>query len=153
MSAQAKSNAHDRELVPRLLLRAVAALLVIVLAMVTWARVTGMPPTALPPEGEIAKERTLHIFGDLTGSARVLDTHGVMIADLGPNEGGFIAGVARSLAMKRRQAGVEIAAPVRLIGYADGRIALRDDYTGWRAELIGFGKDNTAAFAKLLSAK
>jgi putative photosynthetic complex assembly protein len=39
---------------------------------------------------------------------------------------------------------------VRLIRFEDGRIALKDDLTGWRAELIGFGADNTAAFARLL---
>lgn len=144
--------AHDdnRELVPRVLLRAVGAMLILVLAMVTWARLTGLPPAALPPEGPVAQERELHIFGDLTGSARVLDVDGTMVADLGPTQGGFIAGVARSLTLKRRQAGVDPAAPVRLVRYVDGRLALKDDFTGWRAELIGFGKDNAAAFARLL---
>lgn len=141
---------EDRELVPRILLRAVAILLLLVLGMVTWARVTGLPLAAVPPEGPIAQERQLHIFGDITGSARVLDTNGVLIADLDPTEGGFIAGVARSLTLKRRQAGVDPAASVHLIQYSDGRMALKDTLTGWRAELIGFGKDNAAAFARLL---
>ena len=150
MSSQAASR-EDRELIPRVLLRAVAILLLLVLSMVTWARITGQPPTAMPPEGPVAQERRLLIFGDITGAARVLDTDGALVADLGPTEGGFIAGVARSLTLKRRQAGADPTAPVLLIRYADGRLALKDDLTGWRAELIGFGKDNAAAFAKLLA--
>jgi putative photosynthetic complex assembly protein len=144
---------EDREKVPRVLLRAIALLLLVVLVLVSFARITGQEPAAMPPDIPIVQERTLHIFGDLSGAARVLDAHGQLIADLGPNEGGFIAGVARSLTMKRRQAGVDPSAPVRLLQFADGRLGLRDDFTGWRAELIGFGKDNTAAFAKLLEIK
>ena len=141
---------EDREKVPRVLLRAIGLLLLVVLALVSWARLTGVPPTAMPPDVPIVQERTIHLFGDLSGAARVLDANGGVIADLGPDQGGFIAGVSRSLNIKRRQAGVDTAAPVRLILFADGHIGLRDDFTGWRAELIGFGKDNTAAFAKLL---
>lgn len=142
---------EDRELVPRILLRAVALFVLLVLALVTVARVTGMEPSAMPPDGPIAQQRTLHIFGDISGSARVLDANGTVVADLGPHQGGFISGVARSLTLKRRQAGIDPAAPVRLIRYEDGRLSLRDDLTGWRAELIGFGKDNAAAFAQLLT--
>ena len=141
---------EDREKVPRVLLRAIGLLLFVVLALVSWARLSGMTPAAMPPDVPVVHERIVHLFGDLSGSARVLDASGVVIADLGPTEGGFIAGVTRSLNMKRRQAGIDPAAPVRLVLFADGHMGLRDDFTGWRVELIGFGKDNTAAFAKLL---
>jgi putative photosynthetic complex assembly protein len=141
---------HDKELVPRILLRAIALFILVVLALVSWARLSGVPPTALPDDSQIVYERTIHIFGEMTGAAKVLAADGTVIADLSATEGGFIAGVARSLTLKRRQAGVDPAAPVRLVQFKDGHLGLRDDHTGWRAELIGFGKDNTAAFAKLL---
>lgn len=141
---------RDKELVPRILLRAISLFVLIVLALVTWARIAGVPPTAAPDDSQIVRERVIHLFGEMTGAARVLDADGTVIADLGTTEGGFIAGVARSLTLKRRQAGVDPAAPVRLVQFADGHLGLRDDFTGWRAELIGFGKDNAAAFAKLL---
>ncbi|MEL7153873.1 MAG: photosynthetic complex assembly protein PuhC [Pseudomonadota bacterium] len=154
---EAKMNSHaiprhqeDREKVPRVLLRAIGVLLLVVLALVSWARLSGMPPAAMPPDVPIVQDRTIHLFGDLSGAARVLDANGGVIADLGPGKGGFIAGVTRSLHIKRRQAGVDPAAPVRLVLFADGHMGLRDDFTGWRVELIGFGKDNTAAFANLL---
>lgn len=142
---------EDREKVPRILLRAIGLLLLVVLALVSWARITGQTPAAMPPDVPIIQERTVHLFGDMSGAARVLDANGTVIADLGPDKGGFIAGVSRSLNLKRRQSGVDLGAPVRLVRFADGHIGLRDDFTGWRVELIGFGKDNTAAFAKLLN--
>ncbi|MEO1491619.1 MAG: photosynthetic complex assembly protein PuhC [Pseudomonadota bacterium] len=141
---------RDKELVPRILLRAIALFVLVVLALVTWARIAGVPPTAQPDDSQIIHERVIHIFGEMTGAARVLDANGAVITELGATQGGFIAGVARSLTLKRRQAGVDPAAPVRLVQFKDGHLGLRDDYTGWRAELIGFGKDNAAAFAKLL---
>ena len=142
---------EDREKIPRWLLRAILALVVIVMALVTFARVTGMEPAAMPPKDvPVVAERTLVIFGDQEGHARVLDQYGSQIADLSPEQGGFISGVWRSMARIRGQQGIDPNAPVRLVRFADGRLGLRDDLTGWRVELLGFGRDNTAAFAKLL---
>lgn len=154
MSTHALTAPEDREQIPRILLRAVGLFIVLVLAMVTWARVTGLPPTAMPPPDEqIIESHTIYLFGEMSGAAKVLDAQGSVIANLGPDEGGFIAGVSRSLTLIRKQAGVDPAAPVRLVRFPDGHLGLRDDMTGWRAELIGFGKDNEAAFANLLSKK
>lgn len=142
---------EDREKIPRILLRAIFLFVVTVLAMVTWARVTGMEPAAMPPKGvPILTERTLIIFGDQEGNARVLDTYGNQVADLSPEQGGFISGVWRSMARARNQQGIDPNAPVRIVKFADGRLGLRDDLTGWRVELIGFGRDNTKAFERLL---
>ena len=41
-------------------------------------------------------------------------------------------------------------APVRVVRRENGHIGILDDTTGWKIELIGYGKDNVAAFAKLL---
>jgi putative photosynthetic complex assembly protein len=65
-------------------------------------------------------------------------------------EGGFINGVHRALERVRMQSKVAGNPPVRLVLFADGRLALRDPATGWRAELIGFGDDNRDAFLALL---
>ncbi len=153
MTARTARIRQDREMVPRVLLRAVALLLLAVLLMVSWARLTGQTPAAMPPDSKIVQERTLYLFGEMSGAVRVLDENGTMIADLPPNKGGFIAGVSRSLTLKRRQAGIDPGLPVRLVKFDDGHLGLRDDASGWRAELIGFGKDNTAAFARLLVKK
>lgn len=141
---------HDKERVPRILLRAIAIMLVATTGMVALARITGTPPAALPPDVPVVEERVIHIFGTMSGTARVLDQNGAVIASLDPTKGGFIAGVARSLERQRVQADIDPAAPVRLVRFADGRLGLRDDFTGWRVELVGFGRDNTAAFARLM---
>lgn len=141
----------DREHVPRILLRAMLALVLITLGLVAFARLTNMEPASkFPDDLPVVAERIVMIHGSITGEARVLDADGTLIADLGPDEGGFVAGVWRSLQLERKPYGIEGSAPVRLIKFSDGRIALHDEFTDWRVDLIGFGPDNTAVFARLL---
>ncbi|MEM6669278.1 MAG: photosynthetic complex assembly protein PuhC [Pseudomonadota bacterium] len=141
---------EDREQVPRILVRAVGGLMLLSLVLTTFAVLSDRPLEALPLDGPIAEQRIIRIYARQDGSARVLDQNGGVVADLRPDEGGFISGVSRALTRVRGTHGVAADEPVRLIRYQDGRLALRDDLTGWRAELIGFGADNTAAFARLL---
>ncbi|WP_424966042.1 MULTISPECIES: photosynthetic complex assembly protein PuhC [unclassified Dinoroseobacter] len=141
---------RDREMIPTLLLRAMLFLVLACLAIVAYARVTDRPLEAQFPDQPILEEREIQIFGEMSGAARVLDGEGRLIADLSPQEGGFIAGMTRALARERMKVGVSETAPVRIVRYEDGHLALIDEATGWEAQLIGFGKDNTAAFERLL---
>lgn len=142
---------RDREMIPSVLLRAMLFLVLAVLVIVAFARLTDRPLEATRPEGvPVVQERSLQIFGDMSGAARVLDENGVVIADLSPEEGGFISGMSRVLSRERMKVGVPDSAPVRLVQYADGHLALFDDTTGWTAQIAGFGADNKAAFARLL---
>lgn len=139
------------DLIPTPLKVAVVALLMIVLAVVGLARLTDQPLIAEPAmDAPVAAERLIFLHGEMDGAAVVQDQTGAVIARLSPEEGGFVAGVQRALALVRGRHGVDEHAPVRLIRFEGGRLALVDDYTGWRVELIGFGADNTAAFARLL---
>lgn len=141
---------RDKEKIPRILVRAVGVLMLASLALASYARLTDAPLAAAPQEGPIAEAREIRIYAERTGAATVLDAYGGVIARLDPSDGGFIAGVARALAQVRKSQGVAADAAVRLVRYQDGRLALRDPHTGWRAELVGFGEDNAAAFAALL---
>ena len=142
----------DKELIPRRLLIATIALMALSLAVVAFARVTDAPLTASPDmAAPIAAERQIILAGEMSGAATILDRHGAVIARLSPESGGFIAGVWRALTQVRGQRGVGASLPVRLIRFENGRLSLVDDHTGWRAELIGFGADNHAAFARLLN--
>ncbi len=145
-----RNEPHDKEMVPRVLLYAVGLLVLLSLLLVSYARLTDRPLEAKPAEGPVALERVISILSDMDGSARVIDENGKIVADLGPSEGGFISGVGRALARERVSENVPEDAPVHLIRYADGRLALRDEFTGWRIELMGFGRDNAAAFSRLL---
>jgi putative photosynthetic complex assembly protein len=147
-------RATDEEVIPTFLIRLVAALIFCALAIVAYARVTDRPLEAMPlMEGEapVLAERALFIDADgTTGAARVLGADGTVLADLGPEEGGFVAGVHRVLVRERARAGLDMSQPVRLVLFEGGQLSLRDPATGWRAELIGFGGDNAAVFARLL---
>lgn len=142
---------RDKEMIPRALLRGMLALVVASMALAVYSRVTDMPLSSMPPEQPVVAERVVHIHAKMDGSARVTDAFGTVIVDLGPTEGGFVAGVSRALARERTKLGIPADAPVRLIRYQDGRMGLRDDLSGWRAEMHGFGRDNEAAFRRLLA--
>lgn len=154
MTPEARLVRRDREMVPTVLLRALGTLMVCALLVVGYARLTDRPLEAMPPMEEtaaVAQTRTIFIDADATtGAARVLGADGSVIAQLGPEQGGFVAGVDRALRFERARLGVDPAAPIRLVRFETGQLSLRDDATGWRAELIGFGAANAATFARLL---
>lgn len=142
---------RDREMIPTLLLRAMAVLVFICFCVAAFASFTDRPLEALPPDLPIIKERVLIIDASMSGAVRVTTLDGKLIADLAPEQGGFIAGVGRVLERERGKLGLEGTLPIRLIQYENGRLALRDDHTTWRAELQGFGQSNEAAFHNLLN--
>lgn len=151
--AERKLVERDKEMVPVVLVRAMFILCVCVLIIVSYARLTDRPLSATAPSVEevpIVTERLVQIYGELNGSARVLDVNGNVIANYTSEEGGFIAGVYRVLERERGAVGAMASDPIRVVRFADGRIGLRDPLTDFRAELVGFGADNEAAFARLL---
>lgn len=155
MSDAAHTRRSDNgDKIPPVLLRGMFALVLLSLLLVSYARITGRPPAAMPDDSvAVVAERLIVIEGQATsGAARVMAPDGTVIADFAPDEGGFVAGIARVLDRERGKTGADPAAPVRLVRFADGRLSLRDDATGWRAELIGFGSNNAAVFARLLEA-
>ncbi len=142
---------RDREMIPTRLLWAMLALVVVCFGVAAMASLTDRPLEAMPPTLPVVQEREIRIFAEMSGAARVEDSSGSVIADLDPTKGGFIAGVGRVLVRERGKLGLDPTLPIRLIQYSDGRLALRDDHTPWRAELRGFGQTNEAAFYSLLS--
>ena len=151
MTPEQRLRQRDREMIPKVLLRAMLALVVACLLIVTYARLTDRPLEAMPPQDmAIVKERALVIRGSMSGAATVLSPDGTVIADFHSDKGGFVAGIYRVLDRVRGQRGLPADLPVRLVAWEDGRLSLLDDATGWRTELTGFGADNLATFARLL---
>lgn len=149
-SAPARGPRRDAEMIPRALIRAVTALILCVLALVSWARLTDRPLIATPPASTVTAERVLRLSGDLSGAAIVRDDSGALIADLSPEEGGFVSGVWRVILRERTKNRADPDGPVLLRAHADGRISIFDPGTGWGADLMGFGADNARAFARLM---
>lgn len=138
------------DLIPRFLGRTLTALVLICLALVTMATLTDRPLEATPPREAVVAERIIILSGDMSGAARVMDANGQVIAELTPEQGGFISGVYRVLVRERTKHGVATDGPVRLVRTESNRIAIYDDTIGWSADLMGFGLTNTRAFARLL---
>lgn len=141
---------QDGELVPRAMLRAMAVLTLSVLGLVSYARLTDLPPISTPPACQSAVTRDILLSGDMSGAAVVATPDGTLIAQLSPEEGGFVSGVWRVIQRERITHRVPLDGPVTLIGHENGRISIHDPQTGWQADLMGFGADNSRAFARLL---
>jgi putative photosynthetic complex assembly protein len=131
--------------------RAMLALVLTVLALVTWATLTHRPLQSTPPAGEIVAQRQILLDGDMSGAATIRELDGALIADLNPEQGGFISGVWRVILRERTKHRVSPDGPVTLIRRDNGRVSIFDPSTGWSADLMGFGVDNARAFARLLA--
>lgn len=149
----ARVYADQNQMIPRVLIRAMVALVVAALVIVTYARLTDRPLISTPPVSPVVAEAALVLDADgVSGAATVYRTDGSLLVDLSPEEGGFVAGIQRVIHRERTKHRVALDGPVIIEAYENGRIGIFDPSTGWGADLMGFGADNAAAFARLLAA-
>ena len=139
----------DPQMIPAILLKAMLALVLASLAVVTFSVVTGRDHTGVPKPAAIVAERTVILQGGGAQSVTVLDENGQVLMDL--PHGGFITVIQNANERARLVKGVDKLLPLRIVEYANGRLTAHDDYTGWSAELGAFGSDNRAAFERLMS--
>ncbi|WP_147113488.1 photosynthetic complex assembly protein PuhC [Tateyamaria sp. syn59] len=144
-------HAKEDELVPRVLIRAVLALLLIVLSLVTIATLTDRPLESTPAQTPVIAERAIYLSGNPSGAARVMGLNGTILADFPADKGGFVAGIERVIARERGKSGADASAPVILRLREGNRLSIYDPETNWSAELMGFGADNLRTFARLLN--
>jgi putative photosynthetic complex assembly protein len=140
----------DEGKVPIALVKGMFVLVVMTLLMVSGNTLLGNPVVSKPPVVPAAHTRVIYLDGTMGGAATVRDADGEMIADLSPEQGGFVAGVWRVLQRERTKHQVALDGPVTLIHGTNGRISIHDPSTDWGADLMGFGADNARAFAKLM---
>lgn len=142
---------HDRML-PRVLIRAMVALVLASLAIATFARVTDRPLISTPPVSPVVAETSILLASDgVSGAVEVRQADGALLAELSPEAGGFIAGMHRVIIRERTKHRVALDGPVTIQAFENGRMAIHDPSTGWGADLMGFGADNAGAFARLLA--
>lgn len=140
---------HDTNtMAPPVLIKGLFVLAILSLAMVAWARLTDRPLTGVPQSAEVVHERTLRLIGGGAQAVTVLDESGALVADLA--HGGFVTVIQNGLQRARLVQGVQADLPIRIVEYANGRLAAHDDHTGWSVELGAFGADNRAAFERLM---
>ncbi|MEM9428525.1 MAG: photosynthetic complex assembly protein PuhC [Pseudomonadota bacterium] len=143
-------RSDDQLLIPRVLLRAMGALVAASFAIVVFAVVTGREPVAQNHTAPVVESRMIQINARDDGGTKVLDMDGTVLFDHPSSERGFITVVRTALEFERHTHRITGNPPVALIRFADGRIGLRDDATGWKISLIGFGQDNARHWSDLL---
>lgn len=155
MSDQAtvRVYAEEDKMLPVALIRGVLCLMAATLAIAIYARVTDRPLESTPPVSPVVAETHLLLTSDgVSGAVQVHDPSGTLISNLGPEAGGFIAGVHRVIIRERTKHRAATDGPILLQAFENGRMAITDPSTGWSADLMGFGADNASAFARVLAA-
>lgn len=141
---------RDREMVPRVLVMAMFALMAASLAIVSFAVLTDQPLRGVPSNSAVVAERAITLDGNRSDGVRVLDATGTEIAHSNGRRAGFIDVIWVAVSRERKVQDVTGNPDLRLVRRANGHTAFIDPATDWSIELIGYGKDNVAAFAKLL---
>ena len=149
---QVRTNAPKKpEMIPVQLLRAMLALVIASLVLVSYSVLTGRAHVGTPEAARIVAERDIVLKGGGAQSVTVLSPDGSVLMDL--PHGGFITVIQNGLERARHVAGLDPTLPVRIVRYANGRLTVLDDATGWSAELGAFGSDNRASFERLMAQK
>ena len=148
---KARIHATERELVPRLFVRAMFGMVMLCLIMVSVYRWLDGPVQYTAPDSPVVIEKVLYLEGNMSGSAKVFSEDGTLFAEYSPEEGGFLSGIWRVLQRERTKARVDLNGPVIVRARENNRLEIFDPSTGWGADLMGFGASNSAAFAKLLN--
>jgi putative photosynthetic complex assembly protein len=141
---------EENDLVPRFLVRAMLGLIAFTVLTVGYAQLTGKANTGVLIEAPIVAERTINLIGTREGAVTVTDMDGNLLTYSTEDKNGFIGVVWRVFDRQRFVEGVEKVAPVRVVRRENGNIAVIDTETDMVVELIGYGSDNVAAFAKLI---
>jgi len=141
---------RDREMVPRILVQAMFGLMLASLALVGYAQWRDVPLTGVVADSPVISERVITLVGDRKTGYAVFDTAGNQIAHSRENKAGFIDVVASSVERERTVNGLPANGPLTVARRENGRVAVIDPASGWTLELIGYGKDNVAAFATLV---
>lgn len=141
---------HDREMVPKVLVQAMFGLMLATTALVTYAQITDHPQLGVVAQTPVAVSRDIVLTGDRSGVYVVRDLDGTELAISSANKAGFIGVIGRVFDRERFMHSVTSDAPITVLRRENGNIAVVDETTGLSVELIGYGADNVAAFARLL---
>lgn len=148
---QTQMRHRDRDMVPKVLVQGMFALMIASVAIVAFAQWTGVPNSGVLVEAPVTQERSVLLTGGRDMTFTVTDAAtGAEIARSSDLRAGFIGVIGRVIERDRLVKRIEGNPPVRLVRRENGHTAIIDDSTGLVVELIGYGADNVAAFARLL---
>jgi putative photosynthetic complex assembly protein len=141
---------RDKEMVPRFLVQAMFGLMAAALAMVAYAQWFDVPNRGVLVEAPITQSLEIIMVGDRSGIYEVRTLDGQLIASSSDEKAGFIGVMGRVIDRERFVHDLTGNSPITVVRRENGNIAIIDDTTDLSVELIGYGADNVAAFAKLL---
>ena len=137
-------------LVPPFVARAMFALMIAAVGLVAYAKITDTPLVAVVQQAPVAQSLDVIITGDKSGIYTVTSLDGTLLARSSDELAGFLGVMGRVIDRERLVAGVAGTPPLQIVRRENGNVAILDPSTGMETELIGYGRDNVAAFAKLL---
>ena len=141
---------RDKEMVPRFLVQAMFGLMAATLSIVAYAQWFDVPNRGVLIEAPVTQSLEIVMVGDRSGIYEVMTTDGQLIASSSDEKAGFIGVMGRVIDRERFVHDLTGNAPITVVRRENGNIAIIDDTTDLSVELIGYGADNVAAFAKLL---
>jgi len=150
MSLSEQMKHRDKDMVPRFLVVAMFSLMAASLAIVAYAQWFDVPNTGVIELAPVERQMTLQFETSREGVSTVFNENGEIIAHSADDLMGFIGVMGIVIKRERLVADTPNTAPVTLIERTNGTYSIEDPATGWSVELIGYGADNVAAFAKLL---
>ena len=142
---------RDRDMVPLVLVRGMFGLMLASLALVAYDQWSGRPQEGVLYYAPVVTEKVITMTGDDRGIYVVTDETGAVIASSQDELAGFIGVMGRVTDRNRLVQQIEGNPPMRVVLRENGNVAVIDDATGLVTELIGYGKDNVAAFAQFVN--
>lgn len=147
---QKQMRHDDKEMVPKFLVQAMFGLMLACLFLVAYAQQNDVPNSGVLIEAPVVASLEIVMTGDRTGVYTVHDTNGTLLATSSDDMAGFIGVIGRVFDRDRQVSGVVGNPSMQVVRRENGNIAIIDKSIDLSVELIGYGKDNVAAFAKLL---
>lgn len=141
---------RDRDMVPKFLVQGMFALMIGAVALVAFAQLTDRPNEGVLVEAPIVAEVSVTLTGSGRDIYSVTNAAGDIVALSSDDKAGFIGVMGLVIDRQRSISGVTGNPPVRIVRRDNGHYAVIDDATGMMTELIGYGADNVAAFARLV---
>ena len=141
---------RDKDMVPLFLVRSMFGLMAASLLLVAYAQWADVPQSAVYQATPVVEEIQVQFESSREGVSTVYDMDGNQIAASGDDKMGFIGVIGIAVRREREVAGLPNDTPLTILKRESGTYGIFDPATGWSMELIGYGADNVAAFAKLL---
>jgi len=137
-------------MVPAALVKSMFAMMLFSVVIVAYAQWADVPETGVLIEAPVVQERELTLTGDRQRVYTVRDGDEIVAVSSDPRSG-FIGVIGLVVERQRMLRGLTMEAPIRVVERENGNIGIIDDATGESIDLIGYGRDNVAAFAQFLN--